>query len=336
VSASRPILITGGAGYIGSHLVLKLLEQSPRPQRVVVVDNLDRGHRGAIDAIAAAAPHAAGCLAFHHLDIRDTAALAKIIAAEQIGEVVHLAALAYVGESVFRPLDYWRVNVEGSLSLLAAMDEARRGDVGVSALVFSSTCATYGVHDTSIVETSTQQPINPYGHSKLAVERALADYAAQRVRLDEQAGRMPFSYACLAGRRPEQRNTLTIMGSDYATPDGTAVRDYVHVDDLVDAHIRVLHALRSGPGAEARAYNVGTGGSATMSIMQLIDACQRVTGRKLSWTAGPRREGDPPVLTASVEKIRRELGWTAKYTDVDTMIAHAWAWMQANPRGYGS
>jgi len=269
---------------------------------------------------------------------------------------MHFAALAYVGESVDDPLRYYRNNTSAALTLLQACAEH-----GVERFVFSSTCATYGeppAEEIPIRETCRQQPINPYGRSKLMVEHMLFDYVEACRRANEGKGR-PFAFAALryfnvAGsdrsgvigedHRPEthlipivlqvalgERESVTIFGTDYPTPDGTCIRDYIHVEDLVDAHVHVLQAL--DPNAfEARTYNLGIGRG--YSVREVIDACRRVTGKDIPVRHGTRRAGDPPTLYADPGKIRRELQWSAQITDLDEIIASAWAWMQAHPRGY--
>jgi len=347
------ILVTGGAGYIGSHAALRLLRDG---HRVVIVDNLYRGHAGAVDAIARAAGRNASNLNFHRLDLLDTQALEHMMRAHAVHAVMHFAALTYVGESVNHPLDYWRANTAGALSLLTAADAA-----GVTRLIFSSTAATYGEpgpQDVPIREDLVQRPINPYGASKLAFERILTehthackasgkDFACAFLRYfnvcgsdrsgalgehhDPETHLIPIVLHCLLGRRPQSSNTLSIFGHDYPTPDGTAVRDYVNVEDLVDAHVHTLAALKAG---DVRSYNIGTGTG--LSVRQIVDAAERVTGLKLKTADAPRRAGDPATLYADPGKIAREIGWKAATREVEPMIEHAWAWMKANPRGYAN
>ena len=325
------VLVTGGAGYIGSHAVKRLVEAG---HHVTVVDNLYRGHRQAVP------PN----VAFEPLDLRETQALIRVLQQHRIDCVMHFAALAYVGESVTQPLKYYDNNTAGTLSLLQAMDDA-----GVTRLVFSSTCATYGEPQSMpIVETMPQQPINPYGWSKLFVERMLFDYAAANPEFAFAALRY-FNVAGSArdgsigeDHEPEthlipvllnvalgKKDKVTVFGTDYDTPDGTCIRDYIHVEDLVDAHAVVMEALQPG---DQRTYNLGIGQGKT--VMQVIEAARRVTGHDIPAELGDRRPGDPPQLYANADKIRRELEWQATITDLETMVESAWRWFQAHPDGY--
>jgi UDP-glucose 4-epimerase len=332
------VLVTGGAGYIGSHAVLRLLADG---HAVSVIDDLSRGNRGAIDALAPL-----GDLHFVEGDFGDRGLLDGLFRDRAIDTVMHFAALAYVGESVDEPLRYYRNNAANALGLIEAIDAA-----GIGRMVFSSTCATYGEPPAALIpirETCPQAPINPYGRSKLHVEQMLHDYA--HVRPD-------FAFAALRyfnvagsdaeGRigedhEPEthlipiclevalgQREAITIFGDDYDTTDGTCVRDYVHVDDLIDAHVSVMAALAPG---EHRTYNVGIGRG--YSVREVVDACRRVTGVEFAETMGPRRPGDPPTLYADPAKITSELGWSARHQDLESIISSAWAWRREHPRGY--
>jgi UDP-glucose 4-epimerase len=327
------VLVTGGAGYIGSHAVKKLLEAGHTP---VVLDNLERGHRAAVPK---AAP-------FEELDLRQTQAVANAMTYHKIDCVMHFAALAYVGESVHDPLTYYDNNTGGTISLLRAMDEA-----GVDRLVFSSTCATYGEPEAMpITEDVSQRPINPYGWSKFFVERVLRDYAAARkefafvaLRYFNVAGSaadgtigedhepethiIPVLLNAALGKVPE----VTIFGQDYPTPDGTCIRDYIHVEDLVEAHVTAMEALRPG---DQRFYNLGIGKG--LSVREVVDAAKRVTGRDFRVRMGPRRAGDPPQLYANADKIQRELGWRARYTDLDLIVETAWRWFKNHPDGYAA
>jgi UDP-glucose 4-epimerase len=326
------VLVTGGAGYIGSHAVRSLLRAG---HEVSVLDNFFRGHE---QSVPEGVP-------LHVLDIRQTAAVQRILTDSGIECVMHFAALAYVGESVRQPLDYYDNNTGGTTSLLRAMLGA-----GVSRMVFSSTCATYGEPEAMpIVEIMPQSPINPYGWSKLFVERMLIDVAASEpafsfaalryfnvagCALDGSVGEhhepethlIPVILQAALGRREK----VTVFGDDYPTPDGTCIRDYIHVDDLVDAHIVAMQALT--PGA-AHFLNLGIGRG--LSVKEIIETARLVTGRPFAVEVGPRRAGDPPELFANPDKIRRELGWQARITDTRAIVESAWAWMHTHPDGYG-
>jgi UDP-glucose 4-epimerase len=325
------VMVGGGAGYIGSHAVKQLIEAG---HEVVVVDNLFRGHREAVHPQAA----------FYQIDLSETAALARVLTEHGIQCVMHFAALAYVGESVGDPLSYYDKNTAGSLSMLKAMKEA-----GVKRLVFSSTCATYGEPETTpIVETMRQEPINPYGWSKWCVERILKDYGAA----DRQFAYAALRYFNVAGsaadgslgedHEPEthlipvllraaigRRDKVTVFGTDYPTPDGTCIRDYIHVEDLCAAHIVAMQALQPGDG---RFYNLGIGRG--YSVREVLESAERVTGCRIPVEYGPRRPGDPAILYANADKIRRELGWSARYTEIDPIVSTAWNWIRNHPKGY--
>ncbi len=325
------VLVTGGAGYIGSHAVRQLIQNG---HQVVVLDNLSRGHRAAVHPKAR----------FAELNLLQTEELARLLRDEAVTGVMHFAALAYVGESVDEPLVYYQNNLAGTISLLRAMDEA-----GVRRLVFSSTCATYGVPPKlPIVESTPQQPINPYGWSKRFVEQVLIDKAVARP-----------DFACVALRyfnvagcaedgsigedhHPEthliplvlqaalgQRKSITVFGTDYPTPDGTCIRDYVHVDDLCRAHLLALE--RVAPG-KPRFYNAGIGRG--YSVREVIDSARRVTGREIPVEFAARRAGDPPELWANADSLRGELGWSPQFTRLDDVIATAWKWFREHPHGY--
>jgi UDP-glucose-4-epimerase GalE len=323
------VLVTGGAGYIGSHAA-KALAAAGR--RVVVLDNLSQGHRGA----ALGAELVVG-------DTRDVALLRSVMAGRGVTAVMHFAAWAAVGESVRDPAGYYANNVGGTLSVLEAMAAER-----VPSFVFSSTCAVFGEPvDTPIAEDHPQRPINAYGETKLAVERALPHYEraygirAVALRYFNAAGAdpdgrlgedhdperhlIPLAFEAAAGGKP-----LEIFGDDYPTPDGTCLRDYVHVWDLAQAHLAALDRLEGG-GASA-VYNLGVG--RPFSVREVLGSIERVTGRPVPHAIGRRREGDPAVLFASNGKIRAELGWTPRFTDLDEIVATAWRWLQAHPRKY--
>jgi len=323
------ILVTGGAGYVGSHAARWLARAG---HDVWIYDNLAVGHR------AAALP---GRLIVGEL--ADEPQLKEALQAHSIEAVMHFAAFALVGESVLDPAKYYRNNIVATLSLLAAMRAA-----GVSKLVFSSTTATYGAPKRiPITEDEPQQPINPYGFSKLVVERALADYAHA----------YGLSYAALryfnaAGASPDgdlgedhtpeshlipivlqvalgQREQITIFGTDYPTPDGTCIRDYVHVDDLAQAHLLALEKLSPTKGLH---FNLGTGRG--YSVRQVIEACRKISGHPIPEVLGPRRPGDPPELVADASRARQVLGWNPRYPKIDSIVATAWRWHQSHPRGY--
>lgn len=348
-------LVTGGAGYIGSHAVLRLLRDG---QRVVAVDNLFRGHVEAIDALKTIA---GGRLHFVQGDVGDRELMIRVLLEHNVTTVMHFAALAYVGESVTQPLRYYRGNAGATLSLLEAIqatwDLKLSGYAGVQKMVFSSTCASYGEPSREFIpipERCPQQPVNPYGASKLHCERMIGDFADQARRNARTFSWAALRYFNVAGsdkggligehHEPEthlipvclqavlgQREALSIHGTDYPTPDGTCIRDYVHVEDLVDAHVTVLNALRQG---EHRVYNLGIGKG--YSVRQIIDSVKRVTGVNFKVVEGPRRPGDPPELFADPRKIASELNWRAKYTNLDDIVSTAWTWFKQHPRGYRS
>jgi UDP-glucose 4-epimerase len=320
---------------------------------VVAVDNLFRGHAAAIEALRASSPAASKRLHFERMDISERDRLEELMRTRGVDAVMHFAALAYVGESVEQPLRYYRNNVTGALALLEACDACN-----IQRFVFSSTCATYGEPDAAnipIAETCPQRPINPYGRTKLHMEHMLADYATMMKMAKRSFGYAALRYFNLAGsdrtgvlgehHEPEthlipvilqvalgRRDHIQIHGTDYPTPDGTCIRDYIHVEDLIDAHVCVLSAIKPG---DARIYNLGIGRG--YSVREILEAARRVTregGKPIVVKEGPRRPGDPPVLYANPEKIKRELGWTAKITDLDEIIASAWRWFVKNPKGY--
>lgn len=325
------VLVVGGAGYIGSHCVRQLLAAGHRP---VVLDNLVFGHRG---AIAAGVP-------LYTADLGDEAAVGEILKREEIEAVMHFAAFAYVGESVNDPLKYYFNNVVATLGLLRVMLKH-----GVKKFVFSSTCATYGVPTAMpIVETMPQAPINPYGQTKLDIENALkalahahglsfaafryfnAAGAAEDGSIGEdhvpESHLIPLAIESAVGRRP----ALQVFGTDYPTPDGTCLRDYVHVDDLSRAHIAVFAKLEQ-PGT-ALFYNLGTG--RPTSVLEVIRAVEKVTGLKVPYILAPRRAGDPPALYADSAKAVRELGWEIKFNQIEAIVETAWNWHRANPSGF--
>jgi UDP-glucose-4-epimerase GalE len=311
--------VTGGAGYIGSHTVRLLLDQG---YDVTVVDNLSKGYREDVPE---------GRLV--EMDIADTNRLATVLKECGAEAVVHFAAFIAVGESMREPARYFANNVCGSLSLLTAMVEA-----GVRHVVFSSTAAVYGnPHTTPIAETFPIQPVSVYGESKVMVETLLRWFDEIHVVTNV---RLRYFNACGAdpqgrlGERHEPETHLiplvlravasgepvTVFGDDYDTADGTCIRDYIHVNDLAQTHIQALEYLLSGGASDA--FNVGTGTGHT--VLEIIRAVEEVTGKKVPYTIGPRREGDPPVLVAASDKLRARLGWSPQYTDLREIVAHAW------------
>ncbi|MEY4687573.1 MAG: hypothetical protein RIR76_1596 [Verrucomicrobiota bacterium] len=326
------VLVVGGAGYIGSHCVRQLVAAGHRP---VVLDNFVYGHRGAV---------AAG-VTLHEGSLGDEAFVGRVLRAEKIDVVMHFAAFCYVGESVTDPLKYYFNNVVETLHLLRAMVGA-----GVNKFVFSSTCATFGVPASlPIHENLPQAPINPYGQSKLDIENALKALAVAHglnfavFRYFNAAGAsedgsigedhdpethlIPLAIDVATGRRPH----LQLFGTDYPTPDGTCLRDYVHVDDLSRAHIAVFDRL-SARGAQLF-YNLGTG--RPTSNREVIRAVERATGRPVKVVETPRRAGDPPALFADSSLAIRELGWKVRFPDIDSIVATAWRWHSTHPKGYG-
>lgn len=325
------ILVAGGAGYIGSHTALALATAG---FRVLVLDDFSAGHRGAL--------RGAACV---EVDLLDAARLAEVFATHRIDAVVHFAAKCYVGESVQNPGLYYRNNVGGTLNLLQAMVAA-----GVHRLVFSSTCATYGLPDeVPIVETCPQRPINPYGNTKLACEFLMRDFAVAHgfcsvaLRYFNAAGAdpegrlgedhrpethlIPIALAAAAGHRPP----LQVFGNDYPTPDGTCIRDYIHVSDLADAHVLALRSLLDGRQGFS-AFNLGN--SLGTSVAEILRICQKVTGRPVPHTIAPRRPGDPPKLVGSTTRIEKELGWRPRRSDPETILRTAWSWYERHPNGY--
>jgi UDP-glucose 4-epimerase len=322
------LLVTGGAGYIGSVVAAQLLDAG---HEVVVLDSLEQGHRSALPPGAELA----------QIDLLDSEDLGPVLA-RGFDAVLHFAARALVGESVAHPERYWRTNVGGSLNLLDAM---RAG--GVDRLVFSSTCATYGEPDSvPIAEETPERPTNPYGASKLAVDRMIGDHCAAH-----GLGAISLRYFNVAGavgpygedHDPEthivpnvlrvalgQHDHVEVFGTDYPTPDGTAIRDYIHVEDLAAAHLLALGAIEPG---RHRILNLGNG--AGFSVKQVIEAARGVTGHEIPVEPAPRRPGDPPQLVAASDRIRAELGWAPRKPGLEEIIADAWAWHQAHPDGYG-
>jgi UDP-glucose 4-epimerase len=325
------VLVVGGAGYIGSHAVRELIQEG---HDVAVFDNLVHGHREAVPE---------GRLVVGDLADRDI--LERVLRDQRSEAVLHFAAFASVPESVAEPARYYRNNVIGSLNLLDAMRAA-----GVGRIVFSSTAAVYGVPETNpISEETPKAPINPYGFTKLIIERVLADYAAA---YGLGFAVLRYFNACGASsdgtlgedHSPEshliptilqvalgQREHVAVMGTDYPTPDGSCVRDFIHVEDLAAAHRLVLDRIEPGRGLT---YNVATGRG--YSVRQVIEAARRVTGREIPVVERPRRPGDPPELVAAAEAIRRDLGWSPRFPEIEQILRTAWAWHSSHPHGYRS
>lgn len=325
------VLVVGGAGYIGSHCVRQLVATGHRP---IVLDNMVFGHRAAVDE----------SISFYEGDLGDNDLVGKILIDEKIELVMHFAAFAYVGESVTDPLKYYFNNVVATLRLLETMISE-----GVTKFVFSSTCATFGVPQSMpITEDLPQAPINPYGQTKLDIENALkslahahglsfaafryfnAAGAAEDASIgeahDPESHLIPLAIDAALGRRPP----LKVFGNDYPTPDGTCLRDYVHVDDLSRAHIAAFDKLDT-PGT-GLFYNIGTG--TPNSVLEVLNAVEKVSGKKVPYEMAERRAGDPPELYADSSKAKRELGWEIKYATLEPIVASAWAWHESRPHGY--
>ena len=327
------ILVLGGAGYIGSHMVDRLIEKGD--EEVVVVDNLVTGHRQAVHKKAR----------FYEGDIADKDFMRKVFSENpEIDAIIHFAAFSLVAESVAEPLKYFDNNTAGMISLLEVMRE-----FDVKKIVFSSTAATYGIpEEVPILETTPQNPINPYGESKLMMETIM--------KWTDQAYGIKFvalRYFNVAGAKPDgsigedhgpethllpivlqvaqgKRDKLMIFGDDYQTPDGTNVRDYVHPFDLADAHLLAVDYLRSGKPSTA--FNLGS--STGFSNLQIVEAARRVTGAAIPMEIAERRPGDPVTLVASSQKAREVLGWKPVFDDIDKIIETAWAWHSSHPNGY--
>ncbi|WP_342316963.1 UDP-glucose 4-epimerase GalE [Lysobacter sp. FW306-1B-D06B] len=316
------VLVCGGAGYIGSHMVRRLSRDGIEP---VVFDNLSTGHREAV-----------GDAPFVQGDLLERDDLRALFAQYRFDAVMHFCARSLVGESMTQPYAYYENNVAGTLNLLQAMHEA-----GVGKLVFSSTAAVFGVPESDLIDEShPRQPINPYGASKLMVERILEDagraYGLRSVALryfnaagaspqgdigeshEPETHLIPNMLRAATGKGP----SLKVFGNDYATPDGTCVRDYVHVDDLADAHSRALAFMATHEGAHA--FNLGNGSG--FSVLEMIRAASDVVGSEIPYDLAPRRAGDPDRLVASSAKAQRELGWAPRYTDVAEIVETAWRW----------
>jgi len=333
------VLVTGGGGYVGSHTVRALQNAGHDP---IVLDNLVHGHRDLVEQVLQAP------LVVAQLGDRQT--LQTILTQQHVEAVLHFAAYTTVGESVAEPASYYRNNLGDTMVLLEAMlQEAQHRHTPPMPLVFSSTCATYGhPEQMPITEDCAQQPINPYGRSKWMVEMLIRDYAnayglpAVILRYFNAAGAdptgdlgedhtpeshlIPRVLYTIGSKRP---GPLTIYGDDYPTPDGTCLRDYIHVTDLAHAHVLALEAIcRQAPGQrqEVLTYNLGTGQG--HSVREVIATAEAVTGRSLPVSVTSRRHGDPPVLVAATDKVKRELGWSPRLSRITTMVRHAWIWHQ--------
>lgn len=325
------VLVTGGAGYVGSHAVRLLLKSGHEPW---VFDNLSYGHRAAVSADRLVVG-----------DLADQALLESTFRTHRIEAVMHFAAFTYVGESVQDPAKYYANNIGGTVSLMQAMLATQ-----VSKIVFSSTCATYGIPlKVPITEDEPQKPINPYGFSKLVIERALADFAyaygwgyaalryfnAAGAAADGSLGEdhtpethiIPLVLQVALG----QRDYISVFGDDYDTPDGTCIRDYVHVDDLATAHLAALEALQ--PGSELK-LNLGTG--VGTSVQEVIQACREITGHPIPVKLGARREGDPARLLANASLAQKTLSWQPQFMGIHPIVETAWKWHRAHPKGYKS
>jgi UDP-glucose 4-epimerase len=326
------VLVCGGAGYIGSHAVHELIEKG---EAVVIIDNLQTGHKEAID----------GRAKFYEGDIRDGALLDKIFTENEIDAVIHFAANSLVGESMEKPLKYFNNNIYGMQVLLESMVRNK-----IDKIVFSSTAAVYGEPKrVPIMEDDETRPTNPYGESKLTMEKMM-----KWVSLANGVRFVSLRYFNVAGaaadgsigedHAPEthliplilqvplkKRGHITIFGDDYQTPDGTCIRDYIHVTDLADAHIKAVEYLRSG--GESNIFNLGNGTG--FSVKEMIAAAERATGLKIKTELGKRRAGDPAQLIASSEKAKKILGWQPRFTKVEDIIAAAWKWHQSHPNGFG-
>lgn len=321
------VMVTGGAGYIGSVVVERLLKHG---HHAVVYDNLSKGHRAAV------APEAT----FIQADLQNSEELLRSLDAHKIEAVIHMAADSLVGESMADPLKYFGNNSGGAMSLLGTMLK-----VGVKKIVLSSTAATYGSPEKMpITEEAPQNPTNPYGESKLMIEKMLRwceeAYAMRYVSLryfnaagatdrcgedhDPETHLIPNVLKVAAGKAEH----VNIFGEDYPTPDGTCVRDYIHVIDLADAHILALNVMER----RSEVYNLGYGSG--YSVAEVVEMSRQVTGCRISTEAAPRRAGDPPVLIASPDKIMRDLGWNPRHSELDQIIESAWRWHQAHPNGY--
>ena len=342
------ILVTGGAGYIGSHACQRLLRDG---HHVVAIDNLHRGHITPMNLLEEQHP---GSFSFIESDLGDTPTVLSALNEHQLDTVMHFGALAYVGESVENPLWYYRNNIASAIGLLDACDAAHDGR-GISRFIFSSSCATYGDPPEDMIpvpEHCPQSPTSPYGSTKLHFEHILKEYATKRAREDNPIALTMLRYFNVAGsdrtgmlgedHQPEthlipvalntalgKRDSMSIFGTDYPTPDGTNIRDYVHVEDLIDAHVRAMDRIKPG---ESEAFNVGIGEG--YSVRQILDSVRRVSGVDFPVHEAPRRAGDAIALYNNPARIRSTLAWEAQITDIDEVVGTAWDWFRANPDGF--
>lgn len=325
------ILVLGGAGYIGSHAVKMLLDAG---ETVGVVDNLETGHRAAVDSRAK----------FYNVDLRDLNAFENVFEENEVESIIHFSANSLVGESVSLPIKYFENNVAGAVNVLKLMEK-----YGVKKIVFSSTAAVYGEpKQVPILEDSETLPTSPYGESKLMMEKMFkwADLAHGirfvslryfNVAGADQSGDIGEAHGVETHLIPlvlqvplGKRKEITIFGDDYPTKDGTCIRDYIHVTDLIDAHMRALDYLRKGHDSEI--FNLGSGDG--FSVKEIIDVARKVTGHAIPAVIAARRAGDPSTLIASSEKAERLLGWKPKYNDVETIVKDAWNWHSKHPNGF--
>ncbi|GAU41520.1 hypothetical protein TSUD_302590 [Trifolium subterraneum] len=339
------VLVTGGAGYIGSHATLRLLKES---YRVTIVDNLSRGNLGAVKVLQSLFPEP-GRLQFIYTDLGDAKSVDKIFSENKFDAVMHFAAVAYVGESTLYPLKYYHNITSNTLVVLESMAK-----YNVKTFIYSSTCATYGEPEKMpITEVTEQKPINPYGKAKKMAEDIILDFSK-----NSKMAVMILRYFNVIGSDPEGRlgeaprpelrehgrisgacfdaargitQGLKVTGTDYNTPDGTCIRDYIDVTDLVDAHVKALEKAKPG---KVGIYNVGTGKG--RSVKEFVSACKKATGVDIKVDFLPRRPGDYAEVYSDPTKIRQELNWTAQYTDLEKSIQVAWKWQKSRPNGYGS
>jgi UDP-glucose 4-epimerase len=344
------ILVTGGAGYIGSHACQRLLNDG---HHIVALDNLHRGHREPMELLKSAFPES---FEFVHSDLGDSDQVLNALDSHDLDTVMHFGALAYVGESVEDPLWYYRNNIASAIGLLKACDQSRGGR-GIERFIFSSSCATYGDPPEGMIpvpEDCPQNPTSPYGYTKLHMEHILKDYATKRAMDDNPIALTMLRYFNVAGsdrsgmlgedHDPEthlipvainaalgKRDSMSIFGTDYPTPDGTNIRDYVHVEDLISAHVLAMNSTERG---QSEAFNVGIGKG--YSVREILDSVKRVSGVDFPVHEAPRRAGDAIALYNNPTKIQSKLGWEAQITDIDEIVSSAFEWLKAHPNGYAS